>query len=132
MLPQSFLAQSKYFSSRAKTIRILTYLLIGGIVLYAISCMVNPPAREAVQSHIPHDGQRFTYHDSGPVKEIIQYAHGKKNGLYQKFYKDGALQIEARYVEDRLQGGAKSYFETGQLMREEVYEKGQLSGQVKE
>jgi antitoxin component YwqK of YwqJK toxin-antitoxin module len=33
------------------------------------------------------------YYESGQLKEQCNYIDGKKNGLYQKYYKNGNLQI---------------------------------------
>lgn len=43
------------------------------------------------------------------------YKDGKKDGLWEEYYKNGQLKSRKNYIDDREEGLRESYFENGQL-----------------
>ncbi len=57
---------------------------------------------------------------------------GKKQGNWKSFYPNGAVHIECRYVEDKLDGYFKEYGLDGNLLKTEKYDFGVLKKNVAE
>lgn len=74
-----------------------------------------------------------TRDEQGKVKEV--YTRSKKDflkdGLYKRFFPNGTLHEEVRYVRDKMDGERKFYFENGVLESSESYRDGVIDGVYK-
>jgi antitoxin component YwqK of YwqJK toxin-antitoxin module len=57
---------------------------------------------------------------------------GRKDGLYQKFWPNGKVQVEAHYKADSLDGERRFYYETGAVQAVEHYVNNHYHGDFKE
>jgi uncharacterized protein len=76
---------------------------------------------------------KWTYRDTvhGNASECY-YLNGKKNGLYKRFYLDGALGECGQYKNDYEDGEWKYFTNNGSLIKECSFKAGKLIGQYKE
>ncbi|WP_323787984.1 toxin-antitoxin system YwqK family antitoxin [Psychroserpens sp.] len=76
----------------------------------------------------PFNGTSVTHYNGIVKAESIQYSHGKRHGLYQKWFPNGALSFEAHYVNGLQEGKAKSWWKNGNLRSEANYKGGIVNG----
>ena len=72
---------------------------------------------------------KIEYHDNGEkYQEYTVNSEGKTHGLYQKWYSNGQLREEIKYVNGKIHGLHQSWFENGQLEEEINYVNGKKQG----
>jgi len=93
------------------------------------------------------EGNSYYYYNTGELKEVIAYQHGKKEGYAKEFAKDSTIitlnQFKDNYLISRerinrlneqgvKEGTFKTFFQDGSLKTEENYLDGQLHGYYRE
>lgn len=72
-------------------------------------------------------GKWIYWQGEDTLKNITHYDHkGKKTGLYRKWYKNGNVDIEGSFNENKEIGEWKYYYENGKIASSEKYNKGKL------
>mgnify|MGYP001268249472 CR=1 FL=1 len=61
-------------------------------------------------------------------QEIVNLKNGKRNGLYQKYYKNGNLKAEINYENGIQEGKTISYRQDGSMFRKSNFVNGKYSG----
>lgn len=84
-----------------------------------------------VVSGFPLNGALRRYYPDGVVREEVRYVNGVKNGVAQKYYPDGKQKLFLIYQNGLLNGGASSYYNTGNIEFESFYQDGVLHGATK-
>lgn len=78
-------------------------------------------------------GTSYLYHDDGKtVLLAMPYVNGKREGVSEKYYKNGQLYAATSYMNDKLHGLRKLYYSTGQLKAEINYGNGHPGLNTKE
>ena len=70
-------------------------------------------------------------YEMGDQKETGNYIDGKKNGIWQHYYKNGKINFEGEFVDGEPNGKHKYYFETGKIKEEGPYIMGSKEGSWK-
>ena len=55
-------------------------------------------------------GESISYYPNGDVAEIINYDKGVKQGVWQKYFQDGDIQLEGNYSNDDIEGKFDIYY----------------------
>jgi antitoxin component YwqK of YwqJK toxin-antitoxin module len=85
---------------------------------------------EKYLTHIQPHGLKITYYDEDkkPIYERETYKNGVKNGLYEKYYRNGQLMEKINYKNDVLDGLFQQWHKNGQLWVKCYYKNGKLNG----
>ncbi len=87
-----------------------------------------------IDPFIAHVVESFIYKEvidcnkDGIIVEKYMLKYGKKEGLYQTWYKNGQKFIECTYKEGKLDGICKIWHSNGEKIKEIIYKKGKLDG----
>ena len=65
------------------------------------------------------------------LEKTIEYKNGERNGFYREFYKNGQLEKEEYYIDDKLDGEFKSYYIDGSLRGSGKFSKGLPIGVIR-
>ena len=71
---------------------------------------------------------RHVFNHSYSGKEIVNLKNGKRNGLYQEYYKNGNIEREINYKNGIQEGETLAYREDGLLFRKSNFVNGEYSG----
>ena len=71
------------------------------------------------------------YYENGQLKLEGKYIDGKKEGLWKQYYENGQLSREENYKENKLDGQSKYYYINGKIMEERNCKKGERDGLFK-
>ena len=75
------------------------------------------------------NGQSIAFYpDSGEPTEIIEYKNGVKEGTFVKYFPDGNIMAEGKYINDLLQGSYSVYFSDGTIEVKGNYKDGRKTG----
>ncbi|MCH8842572.1 MAG: toxin-antitoxin system YwqK family antitoxin [SAR324 cluster bacterium] len=85
------------------------------------------------QYYVAPDGQLTLHGDyarlmKGKRREFTRFNHGVKHGPFAKWYDEGQLEMEGRYVEGKLEGPVTRYYESGKLKEVVNFTAGELEG----
>ena len=80
------------------------------------------------EEYLP-DG-RHVFNHSYRGKEIVNLKNGKRNGLYQEYYKNRHIKYEINYKNGIQDGETLSYREDGSLFRKSNFVNGEYSGDI--
>ncbi|WCO00648.1 toxin-antitoxin system YwqK family antitoxin [Psychroserpens ponticola] len=76
----------------------------------------------------PFNGTSVKHYNAVVKAESIKYINGKRHGIYQKWFPNGALSFEAYYVNGLQHGKAKSWWKNGNLRSEANFKDGIVNG----
>ena len=76
----------------------------------------------------PFSGYATSYYPNAVMSERVGYWLGKKQGVYQKWFKDGRLSFEANYQEGKKHGTSKTWWRNGALRSASIHEMGITNG----
>jgi len=124
-----------YFSRKVNFMK-TTLLFTMIIALSFFSCdkmarnlkeMANP---ETTQAPTPKkkDGMEKKYYPDGSLRAEIRYVDGKKHGIAKEYYRNGNLKLVVNYEKGIKEGASSFYYENGKLYRETPYRKGKIEG----
>ena len=74
------------------------------------------------------DGVHKTYYKNGHLEKEITYKNNKQDGVYRTYYEDGRLHQEKYYKDGKLDGVFKAYDDEGVLYFEISYKEGVQDG----
>ena len=72
------------------------------------------------------EGFRYRYYPNGAVAGIVPLVDGKAEGMGRYFYKDGRLEAERLFKNDRQHGTTRMFWENGRLFGAFEYAMGRL------
>lgn len=84
--------------------------LLLGLAALLVSCKGDEP-----------DVKTIYFPDSDQVKQRIEYKNGRKNGVFEEFYRSGRLKARQHYVNDSLNDTTVIYHPNGHLKSLHVY-----------
>ena len=70
------------------------------------------------------DGYVIEKYDSGNLKNIIMYKHGKRNGKALGFYESGKIKVETNYINGNPSGKIRMFYENGNIKMESEIQEG--------
>ena len=128
--------------------RLVLYLMVLIFVSFDVICQSRVSEKELSfdkSSYIKvyyykdtlFNGSVYTYYDSAGndssmgIKEEWAVSYGKREGLFKKFFKSGALEIKGIYKVGKKEGIWKKWFANGTLKYEGTFKNGQKDGVVK-
>ena len=68
------------------------------------------------------------YPDSEVIKQSVEFKDGKKDGLFQTFYRNGSRQAIQHYRRDTITDTSFFFHENGKLSAYQIFDKGKMSG----
>ncbi len=101
-------------------------LLIITFIMIIISFKDNYNSLKTKEEYLSDGRHVFNHSYSG--KEIVNLKNGKRNGLYQEYYKNGNVKSEINYKDEIQEGETFSYREDGSLFRNSNFVNGEYSG----
>lgn len=94
-------------------------LLIITFIMIIISFKDNYNSLKTKEEYLSDGRHVFNHSYSG--KEIVNLKNGKRNGLYQEYYKNGQLKEEINYKNGKFDGLWKAWYENGNIKAEINY-----------
>ncbi len=76
---------------------------------------------KAMYTHGKLNGNRTLYYPDNLPEQVENYDMDSLSGVYQVFHKNGQLQFQGKFVENKLQGETKTYYENGKLKEEVIF-----------
>jgi antitoxin component YwqK of YwqJK toxin-antitoxin module len=101
-------------------------LLIFTLLMIFQSLQDNYNSLKTKEEYLSDGRHIFNHSYSG--KEIVNLKNGKRNGLYQEYYKNGNVKSEINYKNGIQEGETFSYREDGSLFRNSNFVNGEYSG----
>ncbi|WP_422894399.1 toxin-antitoxin system YwqK family antitoxin [Polaribacter sejongensis] len=74
------------------------------------------------------NGFAVKYHSNDSLKEKTGFYNGKKEGVYNVWFKNGVLKVTSHYNQNVMEGSYKSWWLNSTLAYEATYKKGKLEG----
>jgi antitoxin component YwqK of YwqJK toxin-antitoxin module len=74
------------------------------------------------------DGLYEKYYDSGVLEVKANYKDGKLDGYYEDYYDGGEIRIKANYKDGKFDGPYEKYCKVGKLVYKSNYKNGELDG----
>ena len=101
-------------------------LLIITLIAIFIFFQDNYNSLKTKEEYLSDGRHVFNHLYSG--KEIVNLKNGKRNGLYQEYYKNGNIEREINYKNGIQEGETLAYREDGLLFRKSNFVNGEYSG----
>lgn len=74
------------------------------------------------------DGLYEKYYDSGVLEVKANYKDGKLDGSYEDYYDSGEIKVKANYKSEKLDGPYERYYKNGKLRIKTYYRNGNQDG----
>ena len=99
--------------SAPEPIAMKSLLLIGSFLLCGLNASAQVPAQQTYHANGRLESTRYseggmerfiTYYESGRVKEMGAFRHGRRHGAWKQFDENGAVLAEAHFIKGRRDG----------------------------
>jgi len=90
--------------------------------------VLNREQCSSVSDYIPVYKEIKKYHKNGQLEEEVTYIDNKMNGIYKSYHENGQLKEEVNYIDDKKEGIYKSYHKNGELYEEVNYIDNKMNG----
>ena len=99
--------------SGPEPIAMKSLLLIGSLLLCGLNASAQVPAQQTYHANGRLESTRYseggmerfiTYYESGRVKEMGAFRHGRRHGAWKQFDENGSLRAEAHFTKGQRDG----------------------------